>query len=181
MSPDLSACRDDQLLQRVAQNSASAFEELYRRYQPTLFTRALHVLGCENTAKDCLQDVFVSVWTKRESLRVENLHNYLHQAVRFRALRWLEYGRLAGGREERPGRRADTYVPSDILEYKEFRNRFETLINALPADQRKIFLMHREKGMTYGEIAAQLQISPKTVEKKMSLALKALRHAKAVV
>src|SRR5579872_2190639 len=90
---DWSTIQDEQLLRSVAESSEAAFRELYERYQRPLFNKAVYFLGCENIAKDCLQDVFVSIWVKRESLAIGNLHHYLHQAIRFRALNFLRQNR----------------------------------------------------------------------------------------
>jgi DNA-directed RNA polymerase specialized sigma24 family protein len=123
MPADLHTFRDDQLLRRVADSSEGAFRALYERYEGTLLNKAVYYLGCQHEAKDCLQDVFVSIWVKRESLQVENLYNYLHQAVRFRALRGLKYNRLAASLDERLPRLTDHFLPSDALDYKELRSR----------------------------------------------------------
>jgi RNA polymerase sigma-70 factor (ECF subfamily) len=171
---------DEQLLEELAESSEDAFRELYERYQGSLLTKAVTFLGCESTAKDCLQDVFVSIWIKRQSLAITNLNHYLHQAVRFRALRWLERTRLAEGLEERLLGGAEPFLASAALECKELRARLERRIDTLPPDQQTIFLLHREQNLTYAQIAQKLNISVKTVEKKMSLALKSLRYVRSV-
>ena len=66
-------------------------------------------------------------------------------------------------------------LDDDTLQYKELKNHLHNLIATLPEDQRLIFTLHREEGLTYQQIADRLDISIKTVEKKMSLALKHLR------
>jgi len=176
MPTKLSHFHDDQLLERVAQNSEDAFRELYERYQGTLLTKAVHFLGCENSAKDCLQDVFISIWVKRETLVIGNLNHYLHQAIRFRALRSLQFSRLVASLDKRQLWHTDQFHPCNALDYKELHHRFETRIHALPPDQRRVFLMHRDEGLSYTQIARRLGISVKTVEKKMSLALRSLRE-----
>jgi RNA polymerase sigma-70 factor (ECF subfamily) len=178
MTPNLREYPDEQLLQRVAENderSDAAFRELYMRYQGSLLTKAVRFLGCENEARDCLQDVFVSVWVKRETLVSANLHNYLHQAVRFRALRRLQKSRTLRELDERVACLADYIPASGQLEIKELRHLLEKRINQLPPDQRRIFRLHRGEELTYAQIAGLLGISVKTVEKKMSLALRYLR------
>jgi RNA polymerase sigma-70 factor (ECF subfamily) len=49
-------------------------------------------------------------------------------------------------------------------------------VELIPKRRRRIFLMHREDGLTYREIAEVLDISVKTVETQMSRSLKFLRH-----
>jgi RNA polymerase sigma-70 factor (family 1) len=178
MRTDLSTFQDEQLLQSVAESSEDAFRELYERYERPLFTKAVYFLGCQNSAKDCLHDVFISIWVKRESLTIENLHSYLHQAIRFRALKYLRSSRSTKYPGDEFLRLTDHVLASDLLEYRELCTNLQTGINALPPGQRQIFLLHRDHGLTYAQIAARLSISVKTVEKKMSLSLQHLRRYK---
>jgi RNA polymerase sigma-19 factor, ECF subfamily len=152
------------------------YNEYRDDHRGSLFSRAPHVLVYENSAKDCFQDVFVSIWTKHEILRIENQHNYLHQAVRFRALRWLEQSRQATSLEAGLTRGMIQIVASDALECKELRTRIERRVSALPPDQQEIFLLHREQDLTYAQIAQEMKIFIKTVEKMMTLSSKSLRH-----
>jgi len=179
MPPDLTTLRDEQLLQSVAESNEPAFGEIYERYQRPLFARAFGVLRCEGLAKDCTQDVFVSIWVKRESIEIENLKSYLHQAVRFQALKCLKRYNTTASLDERAIRIPSDLIPaSKTLEFKDLRQFWEGRICALPPDQREVFTLHREQNLTYPQIARLLNISIKTVEKKMSLALRFLRRYK---
>ena len=163
---------EQQLLEHLALDSEDAFRE---RYEQTLLTKAFCYLVCEHDARDCLQDVFVSIWVKRSSLRIDNLHNYLHQAVRFRALRRRRENHQESSLDERLPRISDPFLPSDALDYKDLHRRLSSRIRTLPTDQQRIFSLHRDEGFSYQQIAPRLNISVKTVEKKMSLALRFLR------
>ncbi|MBT2564665.1 hypothetical protein J7E50_25845 [Pedobacter sp. ISL-68] len=59
--------------------------------------------------------------------------------------------------------------------FKERQQLIEGIINQLPSDCREIFLMSRQDGLVYRQIAIKLNISEKTVEKKMSKSLKIIR------
>src|SRR5580704_16250356 len=103
MSMPFRKLTDELLLQSLSKNSdgsEAAFSELYKRYREPLLTKAVNFLGCENTAKDCLQDVFVSIWVKRETLEIHNLKSYLHQAVRFRALKCISHKKSFSGLDD---------------------------------------------------------------------------------
>jgi RNA polymerase sigma-70 factor (ECF subfamily) len=65
--------------------------------------------------------------------------------------------------------------PSKIKEYKELKAFLETKVSELPPDIGQVFRMHRDGGLTYPKIAEELEISVKTVEKKISIALRLLR------
>ena len=65
--------------------------------------------------------------------------------------------------------------PEFLMEEQEFKNKLETAINALPENQKTVFLMNRVDKMKYREIAEALGISQKAVEKRMHKALLFLR------
>ena len=67
--------------------------------------------------------------------------------------------------------------PEEQLAYQELKMRYESALLELPESQRTVFLMSRMDELKYHEIADRLQLSVKSVEKKMTLALKYLRQA----
>lgn len=175
MPPDLSKYEDAHLIQLLADDRQPALKELFDRYWESLFAKAFNFLHNQDAAKDCVQEVFIWLWTHRQSLHIENVNNYLHQAIRFQALSALRREKAAIGFEQRLARITDHILASDALEFKELKMYLENLVNSLPEDQRLIFKLHREEALTYHQIAERLNISVKTVEKKMSLALRYLR------
>lgn len=165
---------DQELLVLLKNKDENALSVIIDRYWESLFTKANNFLRNPDVAKDCVQDVFISIW-KQQAENIENLDHYLHQAVRFRALRAIRNQKSNEELEKRLISFHQDILSSESLEYKELKNAIYKLINALPEDQRIIFLLNREEGLTYKEIAARLNISVKTVEKKMSRSIKTLR------
>jgi RNA polymerase sigma-70 factor (family 1) len=166
---------DEQLVTLLRENNIPAFNEIYNRFWDSLFTKAYNFLRNEEAAKDCVQEVFVWLWQHRHTVQIENVNHYLHQAVRFQALKTLKAQRTTISLDDRLTHFTSIILQDDTLRYKELREIIFRIIAQLPADQQEIFLLNREQGMTYKEIAEQKNISVKTVEKKMSLALKQLR------
>lgn len=168
---------DNELIDVLSCSDLEAFDELYNRYWESLYSRAWGFLRDEDAAKDCVQEVFVWLWLNRGALQVSNVNHYLHQAARFQALRII--------REKQKQIRLDErlyQLTHDLLQEKdpagyELKEIICKVIARLPKDQQEIFLMSREEGLTYNQIAAVRNISVKTVEKKMSLALKWIRPA----
>ena len=68
------------------------------------------------------------------------------------------------------------FAPTAInqLEFNELDNKFKKIITQLPDRQKQVYLLNREEGLTYPEIAQQLGISKNTVENHMVKALKYL-------
>jgi RNA polymerase sigma-70 factor (family 1) len=167
---------DDQLLKQLHQSDERAFAEIYNRYWKPLYTSAHNILQVKEAAQDAVQEVFISLWKRREAVQVEVLQSYLHQAVRFQVFKAIRaaktdqdfFTRLAGISK-------DILIEDPVL-FKELETLYRQLIQSLPADEQDIFLLHRDGGLTYKQIAEQKNISVKTVEKKMSHALKEIRY-----
>ena len=166
---------NEELVALLRQDNEPAFKELYDRFWELLFTRAYNFLRNEDSAKDCVQEVFIWLWQHRQSVHIDHVHNYLHQAVRFQALKAVKEQRSVINLDERLSHFTGIVLQDDNLQYKELKALLLSLIDTLPADQQELFLLNREQGLTYKQIAAIKNISVKTVEKKMSLALKTLR------
>ncbi|THU39622.1 sigma-70 family RNA polymerase sigma factor [Niastella caeni] len=166
---------DHQLLQQLHQSDEGAFAEIYNRYWKQLYLSALNILQVKEAAQDAVQEVFISLWKRREAVQIDALPSYLHQAVRFQVFKAIRaektdqdfFNRLAGISK-------DILIEDPVL-FKEMETLYQQLIQSLPADEQEIFLLHRDDGLTYKQIAEQKNISVKTVEKKMSHALKEIR------
>ena len=166
---------DVDLINLLKDNDEAVFNELYNRYWHSLFTKAYNFLQNEDAAKDCVQEVYISLWQNRGTSKIENVNHYLHQAVRFQALKILKGKKYLINIDERLNKFTQVILQEGNLEYKELRGILTNIISKLPQDQQEIFLLNREYGLTYKQIAEQKNISIKTVEKKMSQALKQLR------
>jgi len=137
------------------------------------------LLRDEEIAKDCVQEIFISLWRHESPTGIENLSHYLHQAARFRALAAIKASKRKALIEENGARLTAGILYSDGLNsllLKELKEKMEKVIQAFPEQQQQVWRLNREEGMTYREIAEALGISPKTVEKKMSASLKTLRN-----
>lgn len=176
MRVDYTNYTDTELLLALPARSNAVLNEIIERYWESLFNKAYSFLRDEDLAKDCVQQVFISLWQRQErASAIERLESYLHQAVRYQALKAIRSQMAAREMEQRLARATDKIITSDLLAHKELLKLIRQLIDSLPEDQRTIFKAHREEELTYSQIAERLNISVKTVEKKMSLSLRYLR------
>ncbi len=152
-----------------------AFTEIYERYFNELYISAYKILGTDNGADDSVQETFMSLWKYRAGLDIQNLRSYLHRSLRNAALKAYLLRKADTLFFERLSNVTNELLSADPLVYKELHSKLVTLIKKLPQDQQKIYNMSRAQLMTYQQIAEELQISIKTVEKKMSLSIKHLR------
>ena len=164
----------------------AAFKHLYESFFLRLERFACQYVIDRHVANDLVQNVFVILWEKRESLREDaSLANFLFTLTRNQCLNYLNHVKIEkrylqetqekNEREFRLNKCALEFFDYDSLQEKELRNMIQKAIEELPEVNRGVFLMNRKEGFTYNEIASKLNISAKTVEKRMSKALALLR------
>lgn len=173
---DYTAYTDLELIMHIKQGDVGAFTELYNRHFNLLYTTANNILRTADISKDIVQEVFVSIWQNREKLDIASPKAYLQQAVRFQVFKAIRADKTDAAFYERLIHVSRKMVVENDLSYKEFQKTVDELIKSLPDDCRQTFLMSREQELTYHQIAQRLNISVKTVEKKMSQALRYLRN-----
>jgi len=169
---------DGALLTRLAQRHEPSLDVIMQRYWKSLYVKAYNFLRDEDSAKDCVQEVFIALWENKEPQAIINLSSYLHQAARFQALMSIRKSKRLDELAKRSALLTELVLHPDSLDtlyLKELKTKLEAIISEFPKQQQQIFRMSREAGLSYREIAEQLGISVKTVEKKMSLSLAALR------
>ena len=153
------------------------FESLFNTYYSGLIVYATHLTGDTATAEDIVCDIFTSVWEKKEVLQMEERKAYLFSSVRNRSLNYLAQLKVRNNYQENIHQKGDVtglltweyYVESELREH------IEKAIRNLPPQCQKIFIMNRFDNKSVIEIAEELQISSRTVEKQIGIALKKLR------
>ncbi len=169
---------ESELVRRISSGDKLSFEILFKRYYAELFRFCFHMTGSIEVSEDIVQDVFIKVWEGRRNLDPErSIKIYLYRSVRNQALNYLKRLRLERFSEitDDFGSGADGSNPGMDLYYLELEKIVQEAIQRLPKRCRLIFLLHRQNGLTYSEIAQILELSIKTVETQMGRALKILR------
>jgi RNA polymerase sigma-70 factor (ECF subfamily) len=154
-------------------------ELLFRQYYQPMCSHAVRFVYSKEIAQDLVGEIFLVIWQKQLYLKITTSYRaYLFTAVRNRSLKYLskEFGKI------------DTTVdladlcyasalptPQQFMQYNELYAKIEKSIQALTPQSQKVFLMNRFEGKKYQTIAAELNISLKTVEAHISKALEALR------
>jgi RNA polymerase sigma-70 factor (ECF subfamily) len=129
-------------------------------------------------AEEIVQEVMLELWRRRESLEVEqSFRAYLVRSTRNRAFNDIRHERVVA-REAATAAIDPPISPSAEEEMLgvELEQAVRAAIDGLPENSREVFRLSREQGFRYAEIAAALEISVKTVEKRMGQALSELRE-----
>ncbi len=165
-------------MSQLLPDNLSSFEELFRLHYTELCRYALKLTRNEEVAEEVVQEVFINFWERREEININySVKSYLVASVRNRSINYLKLQLPKELKKEELNdlnERID-YSDTTQIEYKELYGIVQTAINLLPERCKAIFILSREEGLTYQEIADQLDLSLKTVENQMSIALKKLR------
>lgn len=128
-------------------------------------------------AEEIAQDVMLELWRRRESLDVEQTFRaYLIRATRNRALNHIRHQRIVARESALAALESPSAASAEEeLLGVELERAVRDAIDGLSDDCREVFQLSRENGLKYAEIATTLEISIKTVEKRMGRALAELR------
>lgn len=179
-SPDYSTHTDQLLLQQLSQNDQAAFTAIYQRYWNSLFREAMNVLRSQKEAEDCVQEIFISLWKRRDTMAVNtSLKAYLQTAVRYKCIDHIEKNMIQGGYLRdfaafQANFQAEPSVENNLYA-RELAAIIEQLMQKMPAKMREVYRLSRQEQLSHREIAQRLNISEETVKKQIYLALKILR------
>ncbi len=167
------------ILAKIKEGDIRAFEEIFRRYYSPLCWYATGITGDTESAEEIVEELFYTLWKNRGQLQIlQSLKNYLYRSVRNEAVQYCEHQEVK--ERYRAYVRADKELQSSPdpqlqMEYKELQALIQHVLDKLPVRRRRIFDMHRRRGMKYAEIALSLSLSVKTVEAEMAKVLRTLR------
>jgi RNA polymerase sigma-70 factor (ECF subfamily) len=174
----LTECCEKEILEGLKKNNISAFNTLYSNFSKPLYIYLLQKLKDPELCNDVLQDIFVNIWEKRESLNIDtSLKAYLYQAARYKIIDIyrtdVKYQRyladLAGYMM------VDPSSITDRIDNRKKLKEIETAVNNMPERMREIFILSRFEHQSTRDIATKTNLSPQTVKNQISKALRLLR------
>ena len=173
--PEPIAYDETQALQRLANGDEIALAAIYHHYWKRLYIQAYNILKDRMVCEDIIQDIFLQLWRRRETLNItQTLPGYLSAATRYQVFHYIrkmpkrEF--LFENLEERIS--AGASLP---VEEKDLHEQINEIVSRLPEKCRVIYKLSREEYLPHKEIAARLHISIKTVENQLTIALRRLR------
>jgi len=169
---------DSELIEKIKQNDQKAFQVLFERYYERLCRFANTYSHDVDGAEEIIQGVFINIWNKRGSIKIHSsVKSYLYAAGKNHSLNYLRSrSRLT---ELNVKTELLQTVPAQAelqMEYSDLKKMIQTAVQKLPKRCREIFVLRKEEELSYKEIAERLQISRKTVENQLSIALKRIKE-----
>jgi RNA polymerase sigma-70 factor (ECF subfamily) len=162
------------LFEDIRNGDEVAFNKAFDLYYSRLCFFADKILRDFDLSRSVAQQVFVDLWIKRDKLVVTSLQSYLYHSVQNSALDILKRKKVES-RYLATLDKSETEEMKDLMEEAELADRINKAIQKLPEKCREIFLLCRFEELKYAEIAEKLNISVKTVEMQITIALKKLR------
>lgn len=152
------------------------FSSFFKSQVKSLRNFIFYKYGNKDLAEDLAQEAFIKLWQNCSDVPIEKAKSFIYTIANNSALNVIAHGKVVLKYEKDfSGLDKTNENPEFILEEKQFRNTLLNAIEKLNEKQRVAFLMHRVDGKKYSEIAEELNISIKAVEKRIHLALLQLR------
>ncbi|MDE7437570.1 MAG: sigma-70 family RNA polymerase sigma factor [Muribaculaceae bacterium] len=168
---------ENRLIRSLKKGNEQAFSIIFHRYFPTLYQYSVQFLKSEAEAEDVVQESFIRLWQHREKIESEHTVKSLLFVItrnllltRFKQnisnpgfVDYLNYCNHLGREDHSP------------LEYTQFVEKVEDIIDQLPAHQARVVRMSKIKEMSNKEIAEELGINEQSVKNSLSLGLRYIR------
>lgn len=170
---------DQELLQQMANDNRQAFTILYRRYWEDLFISAAKALRSKEEAADVVQDVFLSLWNRRNEVNIQGSPAaYLHTSVRYKCIHYIEKNII---RRDYLLQLCEVEVSNAStnaeinLQLKEMQEAVINTIAKMPPKMQEVYKLSRQEHLSHKEIAENMSISVETVKKHIQHALHLIR------
>jgi RNA polymerase sigma-70 factor (ECF subfamily) len=151
------------------------FTAVFSEYGQPLFRYLYYKTGNTALSEDLTQEAFTKMWKNCASVIFETAKSYVFTIANNLLLNEYKHQKVVLKFQEKPQADRTIENPEYLMEEREWKDKIEAAIAALPEKQRTVFLMSRIDKKTYKEIAEVLGISKQAVEKRIYKALNALR------
>ena len=163
----------------VAQSDEAAFSELFRRYDKRIYPFVLKMIKTVSVAEEITQEIFIKLWFNRQKLNeVNNASSYLFTIAANHTLDHIRkilnerkmLNNLSGILKDDSSNNTE-----ESMLFRDCEALVQKAVAGLPAQQKKIYILSRQHGLSNEEIARQLNLSPNTVRNHLSEALRSIR------
>lgn len=169
----------DKLVRQLKKGDVTSFNMIFKNYNQKVYNFCLHLLKNNKDAEEVTQEVFVALWQNREKINVKtsfsayiygiarnNIFNIYRKSFYLQA--YTEY--LASSDKSME------FVTEDQVIFNELNVFLNNTIEKLPPKRKEVFMLSRNEGLTYREIAARLKISENTVDVQIRKALEFIKN-----
>lgn len=167
------------LIQQFTRGSHEAFRGLFMRYHLKIYHFIKGLVKSESDAEDLTQEVFLKLWTHRARFtEIESFSSYLYVLAKHTTFNYIESKQIRQEKQDKypiDDRQEDT--PHDELVAKDLQLLIDMVVDSMPQQRKRVYHLSRNLGLSNAEIAEKLQLTKKTVENHLNIALKELKNA----
>jgi RNA polymerase sigma-70 factor (ECF subfamily) len=184
--PSTSYTDEQSLILTARRGDLDAFNTLVLHYQDSVYTLAYRIMGESHSAADVVQEAFILAYRRLDSYRGGNFRSWLLRITTNTAYDELRRRkrRPAASIEELPGSETDdgpslpgnSPTPEQVVLQAEIQQAIQNCINGLGDDQRLVLVLSDVEGLSYQEIADNLDLELGTVKSRLSRARASVRH-----
>ena len=166
---------DSQNVQKLVLGDHSAFKTLFMKYFPKMKYFIAHIVKSDDVAEELSQDIFMKIWELRGKLdKVKSFNSYIYRMAKNASINYLEHKYLEDLYLENYVGETEVTIEGEIYAH-EIELLEQLIVSRMPTQRRKVYEMSRKSNMKNEEISAELNISKKTVEHHLNLALNEIR------
>jgi RNA polymerase sigma-70 factor (family 1) len=168
---------EEEVLRGLRDGNQVAFEAIYKLYWHRLYLTAYSKVESHAEAEEIVQNIFSTLWEKRQTLLITNLGAYLQISVRNRIINHIR-GRIT---QRKYWEYYKNYIPlgrestADAVMYDDLAEAVEVAVNRLPEKSRQVFRLNRLEGKSIREIANLMKLSEKAIEYHLTQSIKELK------
>lgn len=168
---------DFDLFSRIKLRDREAFNTLFRKYYTPLCRFSFAICLSQEDAEESVQDMFVHLWEKAPALHIgTSVKAYLYTSTRNFTLNIIHKQQTEVRYLNEYAELANDYSSDEKVPDAELARFIQSGIEQLPDKCREIFILCKQEGLTYDEISTYLNVSGKTVDNQMGIALRKLRE-----
>ncbi|KAA1243857.1 RNA polymerase sigma factor [Aquimarina sp. RZ0] len=152
------------------------FESIFNEHSTSLRNNMYYKCGDMDLTEDIVQNAFIKLWLNCEKIIFAKAKSFLFTVANNNLLNHIAHQKVVLKYEQKSHCELNNQDPQFVMEEKEFMKKLQNAINELPDKQREAFLLSRIDKKTYNEISEIVEVSVKTIERRIHLALLNLRE-----
>ncbi|HEY9125316.1 MAG TPA: RNA polymerase sigma-70 factor [Bacteroidales bacterium] len=158
------------------QEELNAFKGIFDKYYESIRNFAYFKTGDIDVAEDIVQETFIKVWEIRDTLVEDTVKSLLYAIAANSIKNHFRHKKVVLNFAYSKNNESENSESADAdLQQQEMHNKLLFILNEMPEKSKEVFLLNRIEKLTYQEIAKRLDLSVKTIEKRMHQALVHIR------
>ena len=161
-------------------NDLKTLRHLFDSYYKELVRFSMKIVMNKEISEEIVQDVFIRIWNNRNALNIEkSVDAYLFASVKNASINYLKskYARIRFVKLEDSGDFPEYHTAEDDIITYELKKVLYEAVNSLPPKCKTIFSLSRNAGLSIEDIAHHLNISRKTVQAQIGIAIQKIKKA----